>query len=121
MSDPQVVSTSIVAVFLLMLAAGCRPAESQPSAKGKAVFESLCARCHGREGHGGAAVGKAPAPRNFTDPTFQRTRTDAQLREAIVHGRSDGAMPPFGTAFTDEELDALVAHIRTLGGQGVGR
>lgn len=97
------------------LGGGCRPAESQESAQGKALFQSVCARCHGREGRGGVAQGSAPAPRDFTDATFQRTRTDAQIRETIVHGRAGGAMPPFGTAFTAEELDALVQQVRAFG------
>ena len=105
-----------LAVAVVGLGGGCRPAQSQESAQGKALFESVCARCHGREGRGGVAQGPGtPAPRDFTDATFQRTRTDAQIRETIVHGRAGGAMPPFGTAFTAEELDALVQQVRAFG------
>jgi mono/diheme cytochrome c family protein len=101
--------------LVVVWSAACRPAESQESAQGKALFESVCARCHGRDGRGGAAVTGAVTPRNFADPTFQRTRTDPLIRDAIVQGRSNGAMPPFGATFTDEEIGALVTYIRAIG------
>lgn len=109
------------AALLVVWGVGCRPAESQESAKGKALFESVCARCHGRDGRGGAPVAGGITPRNFADPTFQRTRTDPLIRDAIVKGRSNGAMPPFGTTFTDEELGALVQHIRAIGAREENR
>jgi mono/diheme cytochrome c family protein len=97
----------------LALQAGCKGSgggEGGP-AETKRLFDSACGKCHGSDGRGGvpAAEGLAP-PRNFADPAFQASRTDAQLREVIVKGK--GQMPPFGKLFDEPQLDQLVAHVR---------
>lgn len=80
-------------------------------AEAKQLFDSACGKCHGSDGRGGvpAAEGLA-APRNFVDAGFQSSRTDADLRAAIVQGK--GTMPPFGKLFDEQQLAQLVAHIR---------
>jgi mono/diheme cytochrome c family protein len=107
-------------IFALVLAAcdgsGVADARSDElAAQGKILYGAACARCHGAEGRGGAPTAGGPAPRDFSDVGFQKARTDAQIRDAIVKGRSKGAMPPFGDTFTPDDLDALVAHLRKLG------
>jgi mono/diheme cytochrome c family protein len=101
-----------------LLAAACAKTEaanqSDLAAEGARVFAAACARCHGPEGAGGvAAVPGAVVPRNFRDASFHAQRTDAALRDAISRGTATG-MPPFAAAFSPRELDALVAHIRSL-------
>ena len=54
-----------------------------------------------------------PAPRNFTDHEFHTKHVDAELRQTIINGKGTG-MPAFGTTFTSEQLDALVAYVRSL-------
>lgn len=54
-----------------------------------------------------------PSPRNFTDHAFQETHTDFDIQTTIVNGRGTG-MPPFGPTFNDAQLNALVAHVRSL-------
>jgi mono/diheme cytochrome c family protein len=51
-----------------------------------------------------------PGPKNFTDPTFQKSMTDAQLRNAIENGNR--GMPAFGAVLTPQQIGLLVAHIR---------
>jgi mono/diheme cytochrome c family protein len=109
-----------VLLFLFVLAAcdgsGVADArDNELAAQGKILFGAACARCHGTEGRGGAPTSGGPAPRNFADPAFQKARSDAQIKEAIVKGRANGAMPPFGDTFTPDDLDALVVHVRRLG------
>jgi mono/diheme cytochrome c family protein len=84
-----------------------------PRAEAKALFDSACGKCHGSDGRGGvpSAEGLA-APRNFADASFQASRTDAELREAIVRGK--GQMPPFGKVFDEPQLAQLVIHIRSF-------
>lgn len=90
---------------------GNTPAD--PRAESKQLFDSACGKCHGSDGRGGvpAAEGLA-APRNFTDPSFHASRTDAELREAIVNGK--GPMPAFGKLLDEAQLAGLVAHIRSF-------
>jgi len=58
-------------------------------------------------------TGGGAAPRNFTDHTFQTTHTDFDIQQTIVNGKSTG-MPPFGSTFNDDQLRALVRHVRSL-------
>jgi mono/diheme cytochrome c family protein len=97
-----------------MVSLGCKKDNHDQRAQGKALFGSMCARCHGDDGAGGMpAYDGGPAPRNFTDHEFHTKRVDAELRQTIINGKGLG-MPAFGTTFTSEQLDALVAHVRSF-------
>ncbi len=76
-----------------------------------ALFEMMCASCHGLDGKGGGAeLPAGAAPPDFTDASFHRERTDAQLIDVIRQGR--GMMPAFSEQISDEGLEALIAHLR---------
>src|SRR5690348_16116981 len=53
-----------------------------------ARFESLCATCHGANGKGDgpAAANLSVKPRDYTDPAWQASVTDDQLRQIILLG-----------------------------------
>lgn len=94
---------------------GCKrqPAEGDTQAEAKHLFDSVCAKCHGSDGRGGVPPAEGrPAPRNFADPAFQSSRTDAELRSAIKNGK--GTMPPFGALFDETQMTLLVSHIRAF-------
>ena len=103
------------AILALLLAAACSKASGAADpAEGARLFGAVCARCHGAEGSGGAVIaGTTIAPRNFRDPIFQSARTDADIKYVITNGKGT-VMPPFKSAFKPAEIDALVAHIRSL-------
>lgn len=95
------------------MTAGCRrdAGPGDPDAEGRRLFDASCAKCHGRDGRGGVPAAEGlPAPRNFCDAAFQRDRSDAELKRAIIEGK--GPMPPFGSLFDEPQLTLLVAHIR---------
>ena len=100
------------AVMLVALGLiGCK--KSEPASGGE-LYAGACARCHGADGSGGApSFTGAPAPRNFRDHDFQRARSDEQLKMTIRNGKGSG-MPAFGVAFSDAELAALVAQLRSF-------
>ncbi|MBX3258355.1 MAG: cytochrome c [Labilithrix sp.] len=101
------------AVLFALAAIGCKKSEP-PTAGARELFTNACARCHGADGSGGVpAFEGGPAPRDFRDHDFQRARTDEQLKMTIRNGKGSG-MPPFGASFTDAELAALVAQIRSF-------
>ncbi|MBX3201215.1 MAG: cytochrome c [Labilithrix sp.] len=102
----------IAAVVLLALGlTGCK--KSEP-ASARELYEGACARCHGADGSGGTpAFAGGPAPRNFRDHDFQRARSDEQLKMTIRNGKGSG-MPAFGVSFSDAELAALVAQLRSF-------
>jgi cytochrome c oxidase subunit II len=87
------------------------PAESEESlvALGEAEWSTACAKCHGLEGQGGG-VGP-PIARNgtLTNPEGLRTLlSEGQDREA-----NDNYMPPVGAGWSDRQIEALVAYIRS--------
>lgn len=79
-------------------------------ARGAQVFVRDCARCHyptttqGLHGPGLQAITKVKAMPSGAPPT------DERLTDVILHGR--GMMP--GTQLTDQQLQDLIAYVRTL-------
>lgn len=78
-----------------------------------------CSTCHGVAGRGDGLGGRglAPAPRDFTDAAWQRAATDDRIRLVIRAGGAAAGLSPSMAAhadLSDAELDALVAHIRSL-------
>ena len=102
-------------LVLLAGAAACQRAKAGPeqaAERAEQAFNTVCGRCHGADGKGGFAPEGTNAPRNFRDASFQASRTDEQLKQAIRVGK--GAMPAFGNLFSDAELQALVHKIRSF-------
>ena len=81
-----------------------------PGVNGAAIFTKNCAMCHGTDGKGFPAL-KTP---NFTDPKWQSSTKDKEMREVIKNGRKETLMPAFGDQLKDEEISAVVAYIRSL-------
>jgi uncharacterized membrane protein len=86
------------------------------------TFQTLCATCHGAAGKGDgvAAAALTPRPRNFSDPEWQKSVTDAQIRRAILEGGAavgkSPLMPPNPTlAEKPETIEALVKQVRSFG------
>lgn len=78
---------------------------------GKGVWVSMCARCHGMTGEGGALPGGATVPA-LKDKTWQQGITDDAMASKIAHGK--GAMPAFMGQLQKAQLQGVVAFIRTL-------
>jgi mono/diheme cytochrome c family protein len=57
-------------------------------------------------------VANGPRPIDLTSAEWQRSRSDVEVLAAIRTGR--GAMPPFESVLTVEQIAALGAHVRTL-------
>jgi len=80
------------------------PGDSQ---RGRQIYEQECSRCHGDHAEGGTG----PAIGN---PALLALASDAFLRYTIEHGRDGTEMPAFGAVLSDEDLDAVTAHLRSL-------
>ena len=78
------------------------------SGRGKQLFASSCAGCHGLDGRGGE---RAP---DLTVREVQRM-SDGQISRIVLNGVSGTGMPAFHH-LRGSELQALVAHIRALQG-----
>lgn len=89
-----------------------------PLVAGQDLFTENCADCHGELGEGGhnpARPDDIIAP--ISTGEYLRTRDDLTLRNIIAQGQPNFGMSPFGSAFggplDDDEIDALVAYIRS--------
>jgi len=81
-----------------------------PAANGAAIFKKNCMMCHGADGKGFPAL-KTP---DFTDPKWQSSTTDKEMREVIKNGKKGTTMAAFGAKLKDDEISAVVAYIRSL-------
>jgi mono/diheme cytochrome c family protein len=93
-------------------ATGCHHPERTPVERGQGVFLRSCAGCHGPDARGTHPPGFTTPPRDLTDPVLQARLDDAALRETIRYGK--GQMPPFGAALVPDDVNDLVAYVRTL-------
>ena len=96
--------------------------EPTPS-RAQDVFFNQCAMCHGSAGRGDGPGASAlqVKPRNYTDPKWQASVTDEDIKKIILLGskgvgKSNG-MPDFKEKLKDdpETLDGLVKIVRSFG------
>ncbi len=90
--------------------------------KSQQMFATICATCHGADGtgNGPAAETLNPKPRNYTDPAWQSSVTDDDIKNIIVQGGQGvgkSPMMPGNPQLKDdpETLDGLVKIIRGFG------
>jgi mono/diheme cytochrome c family protein len=83
------------------------------SAASSAAYRTKCVMCHGPDGSG-SEVGKSMHIPDLRSPDVQKM-SDAQLAQIISDGK--GGMPPFKNSLSAEQVNSLVAHIRSLRGK----
>ncbi len=93
---------------------------------GKRLYELNCLPCHGAGGRGGVANPNARGGKIPSLNTVGSTYTDAELREKALAGVPDPEpadprkpppphpMPSWEGRFTEPELQALVAYLKSL-------
>jgi mono/diheme cytochrome c family protein len=103
------------AVLVVALAAGCQPG-LKTSEDGAVLYQTSCAQCHGVRGRAPADWKARLDVPDLADPAVLAARTDAQIFDIIKNGPTSRKMPPWGGVYTDAQIHALVAHVRTLAG-----
>jgi cytochrome c oxidase cbb3-type subunit 3/ubiquinol-cytochrome c reductase cytochrome c subunit len=88
--------------------------------RGKAVYASACAGCHGKDGTGGPKGGAV------ADPSYLALVSDQYLRTTVIAGRADLGMPDWrgyvpGRPLTAEEIGDVVAWLVSERGPVTGR
>jgi mono/diheme cytochrome c family protein len=101
-------------LLLLVVAVAAGVAGADDDDLGARVYRERCAMCHGTDGRGDGPIGAAlvPPPKNLRDAAFWRNREDAELRAVVVDGRPGTLMQAFGGVLPDEEIAAVVAHLK---------
>lgn len=99
------------AVFLVGLTMLAVPNSTLAQNDAAKLFKDNCTLCHGADGSGNTAAGKAMKAKDLKSDEVQK-QTDDQLTEVISKGR--GKMPAFGSKFSADQIKSLVAYIRGL-------
>lgn len=107
-----VVATTLLAVLALavMFQSSSRAAVLI-TGDGAETFKAKCAACHGPDGTGSTAAGKALKVRDLTSSDVQ-AQTDNQLYDIVAKGK--GKMPGFEKSLGADKCKELVAFIRKL-------
>ena len=109
----------LVAVLLSTLVAMPAMAQTDPE-KAKEIFNQMCAGCHGFQGDGkdGTKSGFVPRVPTLANKEYMASVPDDYLYLIIKKGGAYmgkiAAMPAWEKRLSDEEIRALVAHIRTF-------
>ena len=109
-----VLTPFLVVCCTFSLAAIVLCAQNQTGAadsQAKSTYESICASCHGLDGHGGERGPDIASRPEVAD------KKDAELAEILKNGKTAGGMPAFG-GFGDTRIAGLVAYLRILQGRG---
>ena len=81
------------------------------------LWKTQCATCHGLTGKVTEA-GKVVGARNLTDYSYMKTRSDTQLKTAILEGAKNDkgvyTMIPYKQILKKGELEALMRYVREL-------
>lgn len=106
----KVCAIVLVPLFLFTMA---HPAAAQTDkdADSSKLFETNCAKCHGPDGSGNTAIGKAVGAKDLRSVEAQKL-TDAQIHDQIDQGK--GNMPPFGGTLNKAQIDSLIPYVRQL-------
>ena len=97
------------AIALLSLFLFALPHFAAAQADGQKLFDTTCAKCHGPDGTGNTAVGKAVGAKDLGSPEAKKL-TDVEIRAQIEEGK--GNMPPFGGTMNKAQIDSLIPIVR---------
>jgi cytochrome c553 len=103
--------TLFIAAVLLATGVVVRAADAKEN------WTKNCAKCHGEDGKGQTRMGKQSGAKDYTDAKVQEDIKDDAAFKVIKEGlTTDGKkkMDPYKDKLTDDEIKALVAHIRSF-------
>jgi cytochrome c6 len=102
-------ATRTIAVVLVAFFAGLTSFAQAPGAD---TFKAKCAMCHGDDGLGNTAVGKALGVQSYKSPEVLKL-TNAELTAIIKNGKNN-KMPAFNGQITDPQLKDVLRYIHKL-------
>ena len=118
----MLLAMALTMTTVLMTAAPMMTMAQTAPETGKEIFEQMCAGCHGTYGNGqeGTKSGFVPRIGTLANKEYMASVPDDYLKMIIKKGGAYmgkiSAMPAWEHKFNDEQVDTLVAHIRTFTG-----
>ena len=104
-----VVAAAVLSVFNVL---GAITTNEAAAADAATIYNRQCVSCHGRDGRGRTRKGRQTHARDMTDASWQNDVSDERLFNSISNGR--GKMPAFRKKISENDIDALVAHVRRM-------
>lgn len=104
-------------VFITALAVFASPLLFAEDFDVEKAWQKDCSKCHAKDGSGLTKKGRQLRLQDYTKPEVQAKFTDEELAEAIHEGvMKDGEeiMKAYKEDYSEEEIAALVAYIRTM-------
>lgn len=97
------------ALALLLVTAACA---GEPENRGRDLYISSCAPCHGdkADGQGPRAAVLDPKPRDYTDPEWRRQATLESVLTALREGVPGSAMPSW-EILSESDLEAVARYV----------
>lgn len=107
---------SLMAILLSAQALGQTsktPYSEDLAAKGKPLYQTNCAVCHGEKGEGGK-LPTTPAPRNLQTDAFTQGDSLEAIEATIKHGyKANPVMRPF-EELKDEQIAQIAHYVKKL-------
>lgn len=75
------------------------------------LYKTKCAACHGPDGKGETAMGKANKLRDLGSADVQK-QSDEELTTIITAGKNK--MPAYGKSLSADQIKGLVGYVRSL-------
>jgi mono/diheme cytochrome c family protein len=111
----------LVAVLAILFSArASAQGAPAPDKKTERLWKAKCASCHGAEGKGDTEKGTEMGMADLSTSAWQKSLSDLEIKRGIVNGvkrTKNGKkqeMDPFKDKLQPEQIDALVAYVRTL-------
>jgi mono/diheme cytochrome c family protein len=78
---------------------------------GRAIFQAMCATCHGAEGRPPAAMVARLGVRDLTAPELRARVTASLVEQQVRAGSKNKLMPSFAGAISDAQIAAVAAYV----------
>ena len=89
----------------------CSGQTASGSGDGQAVFQLVCASCHGPDGRPPAAMVARLGVRDLTASEFRARVTPALVEQQVRAGSKSKLMPAFEGAISDAQIAAVSAYV----------
>ncbi len=91
------------------------PETPERIARGKAIYDSKCKRCHGATGTGDGPEGDPDdPPGDLTDASRASRNPDGVMFYKVWNGRKRPKMPAFKTDISREDVWTVIQYVKTL-------
>lgn len=103
--------------LLFLAACGLAAVSDLRAADAPANWTKHCAACHAADGSGSTRMGRQAGAKDYRDAKVQAEMKDDAALKALKDGiqaKGKEVMKPFKDKLTEDELKALIAHMRTF-------